>query len=421
MRYRALTALTLVLLWGLAGSAARQTPPSRQLALAKGESLTIVADGYAIRSRGHDSDGSFDLYDLTTGRSLWHRDPALARIVSYQALGDTLVLTEQAKVDGRPAPGTGHTYAVALATGAPLWDRDGSLGLGSTPDTVLLYCNGCTRDGVAVDTRTGALRWQSPLLRGDSMWARDELWNVAADGRMRGVRLADGVVREIGRLPAGSQLAGWDERYLIVIPSSVRSASGATEPTTLRLYDRSTLAAAGPPFPFPARTGGPASMQLCGVHMCARGTDLTVYDLDGDVAYVKPQFLLSNALNLDGGQSVLVGVQSGQGGDRTVVLDTATGRQIGDLGRWRALSSEGDRLWVFGGDWSGAALKVPVERRGPGSYLGVVVLRPGGLTVTSVTRLDGYYDSCDIGHGWLLCRDDVRHVAMARRLPVLLG
>ncbi len=315
-----------------------------------------------------------------------------------------------------------------LRTGRFLWRQAGVyLGHG-VGGVVPVYGLDNYRSGTGLDVHTGAQMWRSPWLGPSNMLDNGQQWVVASDGTVRAIDLATGAAQTRGHLPPSTFIIGWSASRLLVQPSL--DLSGGSSVVTL--YDRGTFR------PIQHFTDNdpnmfPFSLQLCGPDVCERGPGtLTAYDSGtGQERYTRDQFELNDIVAQSDGRALAFGTQSRSGlvvpgvpMDTDQFLDAGTGTVLKDIGVWRELGVDGNRMWVgsfpsripsrvgFGDFQNGG-------HTGVQAVLGEIDVSPGSrLTVHVLAGLGAPYEDCDVNDGWMVCTDEAdEYPPMAFELP----
>jgi hypothetical protein len=384
--------------------------------LPDGEYYQLISDRFVAHRLIHND--RLAVVDLRTGRQVWQRDLTIGHLATVRAVGDVLVVAGSPYADSGHtviAGGKDETVALDLASGAQLWRLPGTVLSHGVGQVVALWCNGCSGDAVGVDARTGHEIWRSPWLREGNLFDGRSQWAVAPDGTVRAVDLTAGTDRVVGNLAPGYQITGVSDRYVLAVPRELPGAGTVSFPS-VSVFDRQTLRPVAT-VPISSHASFPPELILCGELICRRrGVDLRVYAQDGLLQYTKEQFDLAAVVHR-GSESVIVGAQSRSGPlapgvppDSTQFLDSRTGRVLSEIGAWRVVRADADRLWVgtFASRGTSTMVSGRKEDARQTAIFGYVDLRPGSaLTVTKVASLGGAYEDCDFDFGWLLCTNDV--------------
>jgi hypothetical protein len=392
--------------------------------LAEGQFYQLLSGGYAARQQIYKDEMS--LVDLRSGAVLWRLESTDNLRVHASVAGTLVVGTlryedrEQRVVSAGEATTAGYD----IATGRKLWSREGSyLRHGGGGPIIAVYCdNDC--GGTGVDVRTGEVVWRTPSLRPSNMVTGTEHWQIERDGTVTTIDLLTGMTATRGKVAAGSWIVGFDEQS-ILMDGAMKFPEGGGDalPSTAVLHDRATLSPVGS---FPIQAGRiPPDLELCGAMVCSRdGVDLRVFDRGGQQRWQATQFSINAVIQRPGGQTLIYGRQSRPGpvpagrwdNDSNQLLDPESGNALADLGYWRFIHLEPERLWVglFASRRTAERVIGPSPRRE--AFLGHIDLRPGSsLTVQGITPLGGPHEDCDLLDGWLLCHDQGR-----RRPPAAL-
>jgi hypothetical protein len=387
--------------------------------LAKGEFYSLIGDGYASLRSVHDD--AIGVLDLHNGRELWRRDPGIGNLQSLRIVDGVLVISGIGYEDATQKvllSGTEQTIAVNLRSGGELWRRKGALLSNMVGAIVPIWCNGCSDDAVGVDARTGREIWRSPWLNSSNYFDGRSQWSIARDGTVRAVDLTTGNARLVGTLPKDYWIIGGSTRYILAVPPSLADSGpvvypgvGVFDSHDLRqiAYLNITNTASSPPDLWP-----------CGDLICQRGLpDMKVYDLHGELRYAMKQFLLSTVIDRDD-QQLIIGEQSRSGVvtpgvpiDTNQIVEAATGRVVADIGAWRLVRVDADRIWVglFASRGPETLIVSPWGSAQAETIFGYIDLRPGApLAVTTLRPLGGAYEDCDFDYGWLLCDNDVTDI-----------
>jgi len=164
----------------------------------------VVTDGVVIVNR---HDGSLVAVDAATGAPRWTKSPHQGMgVVGSYPIGD--LLADNGVVYFRGGDGDDHVYALAAATGNPLWTVDqhcrGVLAPVSDGARIFLNCwiGNTGRLGVhALDARTGATLWTheisgAPILDHGVVFAANHVLGATTDvGRVDAMDAATGAVR----------------------------------------------------------------------------------------------------------------------------------------------------------------------------------------------------------------------------------
>ncbi|MCP2322212.1 hypothetical protein HDA40_000719 [Hamadaea flava] len=390
-------------------------------ALTRGEFYSLIGDGYATRHSIHDDD--VGVLDLHNGRELWRRDPGIGHLQSQRIVDGVLIMSATGYTDATKKvlrSGTDQTFAVDLRSGGELWRRKGAVLANTAGAIVPIWCSGCPDDSVGVDARTGREIWRSPWLKASNYFDGTAQWSTDRDGTVRAVDLTTGNARLVGTLPKDYWIIGGSTRYILAVPPSP-PRSGPLEYPGVGVFDihglrqiaylNVTNSASYPPDLWP-----------CGDLICQRGgvdmVDMKVYDLQGQLRYITAQFLLHTVIDRDG-QQLILGEQHRSGvvatgvpTDTNQILEATTGRVLADIGAWRLVRVDADRIWValFASRRTAKLLVSSQERAQEETIFGYIDLRPGvRLAVTTLRPLGGAYEDCDFDFGWLLCGNDVAH------------
>ncbi|MFD0580111.1 PQQ-binding-like beta-propeller repeat protein [Dactylosporangium darangshiense] len=411
--------ITLLLATLAVGLSTNPSPSATRVvlpALAEGEFYSLIGDGYASRRSVHDE--AIGVLDLHSGRELWRRDPGIGALQSLRIVDGVLIVSAMGYEDATHKilrSGTDQTIALNLRSGRELWRHKGALLSNMVGAILPIWCNGCSDDAVGVDARTGREIWRSPWLKTSNYFDGRSQWSIARDGTVRAVDLTTGSARLVGTLPKDYWIIGGSTRYILAVPPSLPGSGSVVYPGVgvfdshdLRqiAYLNITNSARFPP-----------DLWLCGDLICQRGLpDMKVYDLHGELRYAKAQFLLSTVIDRDD-QQLIIGVQSRSGVvtpgvpmDTSQLVETATGHVVADIGVWRLVRVDADRIWValFASRGPDTLIAAPWGSAQAETIFGYIDLRPGApLAVTTLKPLGRAYEDCDFDYGWLLCGNAV--------------
>jgi hypothetical protein len=416
-RHRALAAAVgVALLLGVAG-AAPTTDPLLQATVPMGTGEVAEVDGdrlYVLaRSRTSDTDGvrRIRAYRLPGGTPLWEAGVPVED-------GDFAVVTTMRGVllTARYEPtegGIGELIALDVATGAPRWRRTGSLfGTAEPASGRLLVAEDDPGSGevgrlVAVDVETGAVAWTyrpppGAALRGTWRTRPGPAYLVTAlpSGRVEVRGMADGRLRAVGSaggaVPAGAD-PGYDWMSIIDDLLMVQGPRpGMFTAYGLPRLDRRWRVT--------VRDGqfgwyGPG----CGRLLCLQTGDQEMRAVEPRTGrtrwtagwtYVEPT-----------GGLMVASRSLGPYGSATPLwlVDPATGREVGDLGRWglAARRSQDEDLVLVAPD--------PARHL---AWFGVVDPGLRGVAVRGVAT--GVIGECWAATGALVCRRDNESVGIWR-------
>ncbi|WP_027346321.1 PQQ-binding-like beta-propeller repeat protein [Hamadaea tsunoensis] len=388
-------------------------------ALAEGEYYSLIGDGYAARSSIHDD--AVGVLDLYNGRELWRRDPGIGHLQSLRIVDGVLIMSALQYSDATREilkSGTDQTIAVDLRSGGELWRRKGAVLSNTIGAIVPIWCNGCSDDAVGADARTGREIWRSPWLKSSNYFDGRSQWSTARDGTVRAVDLATGRARLVGTLPQGYWIIGGSARYILAVPPSVPDSGPIVYPG-VGVFDSHDLRQIAH-LNITNSASFPPDLWLCGDLICQRGgVEMKVYDLHGEILYSKAQFLLHTVVDR-GDRQFIIGEQHRSGVvtpgvpmDTNQIVETATGHVLADIGVWRLVRVDADRIWVAQFASRGTATLVVAShaRAQHETIFGYIDLRSGvPLAVTTLRRLGGAYEDCDFSYGWLLCSNDVTDI-----------
>ncbi|GAA3339843.1 hypothetical protein GCM10020358_25070 [Amorphoplanes nipponensis] len=338
----AVTALCVLTVTGSARPDPRGLPQLWSIAYEQGTGAFMLNGDsvYVLTQPGADQ---LAAYDLRTGAKRWSRpSPDEASWLSEIAAGALLLPAGMATAEYQEADGSTvtrdlsrDTAAVDAATGRQLWRQAGEL-ITVAGDRALLGEWNADGDEITtfrvVRVRDGGTVWSRPGRDVDS-WVidtavgatRDRLVTLTAGGRAEVVDLADGSLLTTGNLPDVPQPRQQDDYTAMTLDGRQlyldRSRDGRM---TVTAFDTETLRQL-----WQTARAAPGGIYGCGPVVCVTGPDGT----EGrDRRTGRPRWRIPGAANAFPLRNGLLLVDDDETGARHRLVDSATGRQIADLG-----------------------------------------------------------------------------------------